>query len=185
MRPIKITDTFYVYNDMPIGWRTGKGQPKWHNSLFNRWRNMWMRCRNPKHGKFKKYKDCAIDERYILLSNYVSDIMKLENFDKFSENPDIYDIDKDKIDPNNRCYYFEHLTILLTKDNLKESLSRNNHYKKAIKGVNIKDDSIIIFNSMKEANEHRFNKDILKKCLKGEREDYKGYKWYYLKEGDN
>ena len=70
---IKITDDLYINNDLP-GWARGKNQPKWHKSLYDRWRHMWSRCRNPEHPRYLKYKDCPIDERYIKLSNYVNDV---------------------------------------------------------------------------------------------------------------
>lgn len=125
MRSIKITDSYFIYNDMPRGWVRGKTQPKWHKSLYDRWRLMFLRCKNPQNTLYKWYKDCKIDERYRYLSNYVNDIMLLENFENFCENPHDWEIDKDKKDPNNRHYSFEHLNIITIEDNRLESLNRN------------------------------------------------------------
>ena len=107
MREIHITDDVVIYNNMPRGWAKGKNQPKWHESLYTRWHDMWTRCRNPNSSRYKNYKVCKIDEKYRYLSNYVNDIMRLENFDKLCENPSKWHIDKDIKDSNNRNYFFE------------------------------------------------------------------------------
>ena len=73
MRPIKITEDCIIYNDMDRGWIRGKGQPKWHRSLYDRWKNMWKRCKDPKNPKYSNYKDCEIDEKYRLFSNYINE----------------------------------------------------------------------------------------------------------------
>lgn len=41
-----------IENDMPKGWVRGKNQPKWHRSLYDRWKHMWERCCNPNHKDF-------------------------------------------------------------------------------------------------------------------------------------
>ena len=187
MKSIVITDKCTIYNDMPRGWSFGKGQPAWHGSIYHRWYDMWTRCNNPNNTKYKNYKDCEIDEKYRYLSNYVNDIMQLENFDKLCENPSKYDIDKDKIDPNNRCYFFEHLTILSDKENSEEQMNRNGvpTSKKRIKGINIKDGSVLIFDSIHQATELGFNSGHLVSCCKGRRKSHKGYRWEYIEEVHN
>lgn len=182
MRPIKITEDCIIYNDMENGWVRGKGQPRWHLSLYSRWKHMWVRCKDPSNPRYENYKDCEIDERYRLFSNYIDDVMQLENFDKLCEDPFHWDIDKDKIDPENRCYFFEHLSIISNSENTRE---RNKRYDysdkmKPIIGVNIDDGSVLIFNSVNEAREKDFKPPNIRKCLKGELNSYKRYKWYYL-----
>jgi len=190
VRPIKITDECLIYNDMPRGWVAGKGQPKWHLSLYTRWKDMWKRCYNSEHPEYSNYKDCPIDDRYHLLSNYVHDIELLEGFDLLKENPSQWEIDKDKIDPNNRKYYFEHLSVVSKYDNRKERLDRcgvpmkdpqiaKKRYR-AIKGVSLEDNSIITFNSISEATRAGFNLGHIIECCSGKRKSHKGYKWEYL-----
>ena len=60
---------------------------------------MWARCKNPSNKDYPNYKDCKIDERYRLLSNYVNDVMQLDNFDLLCLYPNEYHVDKDKLDP--------------------------------------------------------------------------------------
>lgn len=172
-----------IENDMP-GWANSKKHPKWHRLLYNRWRMMWDRCKNPKNSKYESYKHCEIDERYRLFSNYVTDITKLENFDKFCENPSKWEIDKDKIDPNNRCYFFEHLSIISKVDNLCERNSRcgNPSPKKSVLGINILDGSTIIFDYIRQAKDKGFDAGHIIKCCKGERKSHKGYMWKYIDE---
>jgi len=177
MKEIHITEDCIIYNDMPRGWREGKGQPKWHKSLYNRWVAMWMRCRNSKHKEYNAYKDCKIDERYRCLSNYVNDIMTLENFDKLCENLSEWDIDKDVKDSNNRHYYFENLSIISKNDNCEAS-----NPKRPIIAINIKDGSILTFDFVLQVKDKDFTVSNVVACLKGRQKTHKGYKWYYKEE---
>lgn len=172
---------------MPRGWAKGKNQPKWHTSIYDRWRNMWARCKNPSNKDYPNYKDCKIDERYRLLSNYVNDVMQLDNFDLLCLYPNEYHVDKDKLDPNNRCYFFEHLSIISYKENIGERHKRNSNLKRldAIKGINILDGSIVYFDNVRQASDKGFYPSLIVKCLEGQRKSHKGYRWEYLKEDDN
>lgn len=176
-----------IENDMPKGWVRGKNQPTWHLSLYKRWVHMWERCRNPEHKDYSNYKDCKIDERYRLFSNYIDDISKLENFDKLCENPSKWSIDKDKIDPNNRYYFFEHLTIISGSANIKERNARrgNPSPMKPILGISLEDNSFIIFKSIRQAKEKGFDPGTIAKCLKGRAKSHHNYKWSYLFKDDN
>lgn len=180
--------------DVPWDWICDR---KWCKSAFRRWREMWRRCNNSNHPRYNNYKDCKIDERYRYFSEYLSDIMKLENFDKFCDNPSEWHIDKDIKDPTNRHYTFENLSIIYYKDNTIERNNRCGHptssfearqkisnaRKKPIKGVNIKDGSIIFFDSAKDAEEKGgFNHKGISSCIHGRRPSYKGYKWELIEE---
>lgn len=179
MNKIHITEDCIIYNDMPLGWISGKSQPKWHHSLYTRWRDMWRRCRNTKSKDYNNYQDCEIDERYRYLSNYINDIMTLENFDKLCEEPSKWHIDKDKIDPNNRFYAYEHLSIITFSSNIQERDIRNN-LRRPIIGINIKDGSMLSFCFVRQVKIMNFLPNGVVSCLKGRRKSYKGYKWYYL-----
>ena len=185
---IKITDDLYINNDMR-GWALGKNQPKWHESIYYRWIHMWSRCRNPEHPRYNSYKDCLIDERYKKLSNYANDIQLLEDFDLLKENPSKYDIDKDKIDPNNRCYYFEHLSIITRSENSKEAVNRNNTFKgdnnpspsKPIIAIHVDGKCIKLYKSYKDAN---IKRGVLRACINKEyckrKNVYKNFRWYKI-----
>lgn len=180
MREIRITDDCIIYNDMDDGWITGKNQPKWHESLYKRWRNMWSRCNNPEHPKYTNYKNCIIDSKYRLLSNYVHDIMLLDNFDKLCENPSKWEIDKDIKDPNNRCYFFEHLSITSKYTNRQERNNRcgNPSPKKYI--IAISTNKVFLFKSLSDVRKYKISRKVVSKCLSKEKDSYKGYEWHYI-----
>ena len=168
---------------MPRGWVTGKGQPKWHELLFKRWRDMWSRCNNPEHPGYDNYKDCKIDENYRYFSKYLNDIMQLENFDKLCDNPKYWHIDKDIKDPTNRHYYFEHLSIVYYKDNLDERFKRRGKPSpsKPVIGIGIGRDCILLYKSITDTNLKRcLVRDCCNKCYGKKSNIYKGYKWYYI-----
>lgn len=147
---------------------------------------MWRRCRNPENKEYENYKDCAIDDRYSFLSEYVHDIQLLEGFDLLKANPSKYDIDKDKIDPNNRCYYFEHLCIITRYENRSERMNRcgNPNQPKPLKAIHIYDNTILYFNSTFEAEKNGFNRGGIYSYIKGKRKHYKNYTWEFIeKEG--
>ena len=183
--------------DIPWDWICDR---KWCKSIFARWRDMWRRCNDPKCSRYERYKDCKIDERYRYFSEYLNDIMRLDNFDKLCEEPSKWHIDKDLKDPTNRHYTFENLSIIYYKDNTIERNNRCGHptssfearrkisnaQKKPIKGVNIKDGSILYFDSAKDAEEKGgFNHKGISSCIHGRRPSYKGYKWELLEEVHN
>ena len=182
-----------IENDMPKGWVRGKSQPKWHRSLYDRWKHMWERCSNPNHKDYSNYKDCKIDERYRKFSNYVSDIMKLENFDKLCENPSKYHIDKDRVDPNNRCYYFEHLTIMTDTENntdvlnrygtpfqLESTLKKRRNNARKIIGIPLDVNKPIILLWYLSQAKPLFDLTHIGNCCKKKEPYHKKYKWYYV-----
>lgn len=181
---IRITDDLYINNDI-VGF-LGTKQPKWHRSVYDRWKHMWQRCRNPECKSYEDYKDCLIDDRYIHFSNYLHDVELLEDFNLLKENPSKYEIDKDKLDSNNRCYYFEHLSIITKKENIDERNSRlgNPNPPKGIRGINIHDGSIIVFKSMREASSNKYDSKCIRRCLKNKDSIYKDCKWEYIKGDD-
>lgn len=145
---------------------------------------MWIRCKNPEHSRYKTYKDCEIDERYRYLSNYINDVMKLENFDKLCQDPSKWHIDKDVKDPTNRHYTFNHLSIIYYKDNSKERMQRlgspNMGNFKPIIGINKDTNSIILLKSRNEAKEKGFRPSNITLVCQGKRPHHKGYKWFYI-----
>ena len=192
MSEIHITDGCIIYRDKSMDWIN---EELWRKSIYTRWREMWKRCKNPEHPRYNSYKDCEIDERYRLFSNYINDIMTLENFDKLCANPSEWHIDKDIKDSNNRNYTYEYLSIVYYKDNVKERNNRCGHpsqdfevrkkisdsRKKPIKGININDGSVIYFDSAKDAEElGGFNRKSISCCLHGRRYSYKGYRWEFI-----
>ena len=162
---------------MPKGWVTGKNQPRWHLSLYTRWRDMWSRCKSTTHPAYKYYKDVDIDESYRYFSNYVNDISKLENFDKLMQEPTKWHIDKDFKESLDRCYTFDNLSIVPKRDNIKERNVRYGHY---IIAIPLRDGNIMVFNSIHSTNNKGFQPQNVFRCCKGITKQHKGYKWCYL-----
>ena len=187
MTKIKITDDIFIFNDMPRGW---KSKEKWRNSLYHRWRTMWLRCYNPDSSGYKTYKDCEVDEYYKYFSNYVNDIMTLENFDKLKQEPNKWHIDKDKIDPTNTIYTYEFLSILSSSANSKEAISRNGNPRprRPVIGINIKDNTIILLKYMREVEKLGLHSGGISNCCRKNGGSYGGsyggYRWYYLDMND-
>lgn len=182
MKEIKITDECIIYNDMPRGWIRGEGQPRWHRLMYDRWRNMWSRCKSPSNKSYANYKDCEIDESYRYLSIYVKDVISLPNFDKLCSEPSKWEVDKDKKDPNNRIYSYEHLSIVTKSDNIKERNNRvgNPNPPKSVIGIPILSGPIYVFNDMHQAEDFGFYNSHISACCLGKRKSHGGYKWYYL-----
>lgn len=165
-----------------------KEQPKWHMSLYHRWINMWNRCKDSKHKSYAFYKDIEIDERYRYFSNYVEDVMSLENFDKFRENPKEWSIDKDS-KKENRGYYLDNLSIISVSENSKEMLNRcgnpfisyNTNKRVPVIGISISEPyTRIVFNYINNVTKMKFDPSTVVKCCKGKQGAHKGFKWNYL-----
>lgn len=165
-----------ITNDMPRGWLQ---QEKWHMSLYKRWNHMWDRCKNPNNKDYKTYKDIEIDEKYKFFSNYVNDIMRLENFDKLINNLDDWVVDKD-IKSSSRGYYFENLSIIHKVDNINEKNNRCGTTIPPKPVIGVSSTKCIVFNSISSSRKLNFEPTNLCKCLKGKNRTHKGYQWYYL-----
>ena len=180
MKAYKITDDCIIYNDMPYGWSTGKDQPKWHKSLYYRWRNMWRRCKNPNNWNYKHYKDVHIDESFRYLSNYVDTVMHLKNFDLLKSNLSKYAIDKDLKD---REYSPSSLTIVSKSTNSKERIDRCGipRPKKPTIGIPVDNSKqVLVYESVIDVKKDGFDNGNISKCCRGKLKTHKGYKWFYL-----
>lgn len=177
-------------NDMPRGWIS---KEKWHHVIYDMWSDMWRRC----YTKLSWF-GCQIQPRYKYLSNYVNDIMKLENFDKFKENPKGWCIDKDIKFKDNRDYYFEALSLITRSENctdannrrdysnwynhpMKNSLTSKRSGKSRIKPViGINSLNILLYKSLKHASENNLHPGNISSCCTKKLNSYLGYKWYYI-----
>ena len=154
-------DDLGIKNDMPKGWIKGKGQPKWHEVVYNMWRDMHRRCKDSTRNDFIHYKDSKICESLDYLSNYVKFIESQPTFDEFCSTCDSisWNVDKDIKVKDNKDYYPEFMSLVTRSENSKD---RNNRYdysvfNKAIKGTSLKDGSILIFESRNSVREKGFD----------------------------
>jgi len=174
------------------GWAKGKGQPKWHEVVFDMWKGMWERVYT-----HINYFGKTIQPKYKYLSEYVDDFQKLENFDLFKENPHGWSIDKDIKGGTHIGYYFEYLSLTTRSDNSKNRADRDGYSQlhtkdarakasknkmKSIIGIPTVKGSIIIVDSVNNVRDKDFDPSAVSKCCKGKNDHkYKKYKWFYIK----
>ena len=173
----KCEDVILKYNrvrDIPYSWLM---EEEWRSKIYSMWNSMWHRV-----NKHPSYKDSKISENYSRLSNYFEDVLSLENFDLFKENPKGWSIDKDIKIKDNKDYYFEALSLVTLEDNTSERNIRkgypNSGNFKPIIGIN--KDTIILLKSRNEAKEKGFRPSNITLVCQGKRPHHKGYKWFYI-----
>lgn len=174
------------YN-MERGW--GRSE-FWHNKVKHRWREMWLRCYDPTHPRYKDYQDVLISDDFKLFSNYLKWFMNQPNFTEFisSNCSNKWHVDKDIKDPSNRHYFPQYMTLCLAKDNNKERSKEHDYSKSRIPviGIDIINNTILLFKCPGDAREFdsRFNPTHIRNCYLGKRKSHCGYKWYYLDMND-
>ena len=177
-----------ITNDLK-GFRRGE---LWQQKAYFMWYRMWSRVSNNSY-----YKNCNIHDSFRLFSNFIKWLELEPRFEEFKAtcHEVRWTIDKDIKDSGNRNYYPECMSLVTQSDNNKEMNVRrrgkdripygkggnsSNHSTKAIIGISIKDNSILVFNSIKEASESGFNSGNICSCIKGLYKSSKGYRWFYL-----
>lgn len=182
MTEIHITDKVIIYNDMPRGWREGKGQPKWHKKVYDMWRDRWRRCKDPNSKDYEYYKDCEIYEDFKYLSKFVAWIMNEPLFKEFCTTCDKikWCIDKDMKDPNNRNYYPEYMSLIKDKDNIIDRNNRNGNPIPKIPCIGINKNSIILLKSCSDGKSKGFRATHISTCLRKNKKLHKGYRWYKI-----
>jgi hypothetical protein len=152
------------------GWAKGRGQPKWHEILYDKWKNMWTRVYTD-----IEYFGKTIQPKYKYFSGYVEDIMKLENFDLFKENPYGWSIDKDIKGGTHVGYYFEYLSLITQSNNSKDARARN---RKTRSVIAIGED-ILIFTEINKAKMLGFDVKHMRYYI-SKKKLHNGYRWYYI-----
>ena len=177
-------------NDMPRGWRTNS---ELNQRIYVLWYSMIRRCYSEYALNYHpSYKKVSVCERWHILSNFVQDIDKIENYQLWKNNK-AYSLDKDVKQKNidNKVYSLDTCIFILCKDNASEMMYRNNpNPPKKVIGVSLKDeDDIIYYSSSRKAEQDGFSHSgINASCyyqkygkMNNRRvKNHKGYKWYYL-----
>ena len=90
-------------NDMEYGWI---GKSELNKRLYKLWHGIIQRVYSEKwHIQNPSYKNCTLQEEWHLLSNFVDDVVKIDNYELWLNNPGKYiSLDKDIKEPGNRCY---------------------------------------------------------------------------------
>lgn len=74
------------------------------------WSNMLKRCYC--EADTRGYKDATVSARWHCFANFLSDLPQLNNFDKWLENAEPYELDKDLLMSGNRVYAREHCQFI-------------------------------------------------------------------------
>lgn len=175
-------------NDMPKGW---KRKTKWNLRVYNIWHDMLMRCYDEKYlQKYPTYKDCYVCERWHRLSNFVEDIIKIDNYDMWLNNPcKRISLDKDIKSKGEKCYCLDKCMFVTNSDNSKAVRKMNdftgiNHPRcKKINQYNIDGNFIKTWDYAKQASiTLNINYTSINACLKGRQKSAGGFLWKYTKE---
>ena len=174
------------------GW-TSKDSPSWHFKVKKMWRDMWIRCYDPTSAKYKYYIKSIIHDDFRIFSNYLDWIMKQPRFEEFCSTCDVimWSVDKDMKKKDNIHYFPEFMTLCTQSENSKARIETkgaamlNPQYssklKKPVIGININDNTILLFKSAKDASDYlECYSGPITSCCKGNKPSYMKYKWYYL-----
>lgn len=179
-------------NDMPKGW-TRETDLNWR--IYSCWFQMLRRCYSDKDKKRKRnscYKKCYVCDRWLILSNFVNDLPKIDGYELWLNNPKKHiSLDKDiKSNNKNKCYCLEQCIFTTQFTNTSQAMkSRNNEYLKKGNHYNSKkvmaisnDNEKLIFNSLRDASEWiQVHYDTLRCHLNGKCSNYyKGYYWKFM-----
>lgn len=115
----KVTDP-YAISVYGVGWIGEFEKTPYWKQAKQLWQNMMKRCYSEKdtRGYFGK---CFVDRRWLCFSNFLEDLPKLDNFDKWLEGQSgksiKYNLDKDLKIPNNKTYSRDACSFLTEFDN--------------------------------------------------------------------
>ena len=67
-------------NDMPYGWAS---ENEWNKKVYSKWNHMIYRCYNEEYHKTQPtYIGCTVCDRWLILSNFVEDVPKIDGYDE-------------------------------------------------------------------------------------------------------
>lgn len=177
-------------NDMKIGWIK---EDEWNERVYRTWAHMLERCYCKKYQeKHPTYKGCYVCERWLKLSAFVEDIVKIENYEYWLNNPnERIALDKDiKSNNKNKCYCLEKCMFVNPRENSKQALKNENrkrlfdkehpNSKEVLqydKNMNFIKKWNCISTASKELN---ISKTAIANCLKGLTNSAGGFKWIYV-----
>ena len=150
------------------------------------------------------YKGCYVCKRWLILSNFVEDVTKIDGYDENKFLNGELDLDKDiKSDNQNKCYSLEQCMLVSRTENSKQMIKhhdysneeRNQKISKALMGKNsyraIKvtqyNKQLIFVKTydciMDAERETGIAHQSISKCCRGKLNSAGGYIWRYVEEG--
>lgn len=132
----------YGINDMPVRWTV---ENEWNKRVYKKWSSMLQRCYDDNWlTRHPHYIGCYVCDRWLKLSNFVEDIVKIDNYIFWLNNPkQRIALDKDiKSNGNNKCYCLEECMFVTQDENSKQAVStRDNNYLKNLRGREFSDET--------------------------------------------
>ena len=108
-------------NDMPKGWTV---ENEYNYRVYQLWKDMIKRCYSNKfHEKFPTYVGCTVCVRWLTLSNFVEDVVKIDNYEYWRDNPNQgISLDKDiKSNNQNKCYCLKNCMFVSNAENTRQA----------------------------------------------------------------
>ena len=107
-------------NDMTYGWTRSNEK---NQRIYQTWHSMLVRCYDEKYQERKStYKGCSVCQRWLLLSNFVEDVTKIEGYDEEKFLNGELQLDKDvKSIGVNKEYSLENCMLISNIENIKQS----------------------------------------------------------------
>lgn len=179
----------YGVNDMYRGWTT---KNKWNKLVYIKWHSMICRCYSEKfHKRRHTYIDCTVCDEWLLLSNFVRDIIKIDGYDyeKFINNE--LSLDKDiKSNGINKEYSLKNCKFVSISDNSKQAIkekgyfgiSGENHFNaKKVAQYDKQGNLIKIWDCIAQASkEFNVTSSAIINCCKGKSKTSGGFIWKYI-----
>lgn len=114
-------------NDMEYGWTKAN---EWNHRVYQVWQDMLRRCYSEKeHERHPTYIGCVVCERWLKLSNFVEDIVKIDNYEYWRDNPNQrISLDKDiKSNGISKCYCLEQCQFISKSENSKQAMKTRDY----------------------------------------------------------
>lgn len=114
-------------NNMSRGWTRAD---KWNYRVYVVWRSMIRLCYSEKyHETHPTYKNCTVCERWLKLSNFVEDIVKIDGYNYWLTHPnERVALDKDiKSNGINKCYCLENCMFVSIEENTRQANKTRNY----------------------------------------------------------
>ena len=173
-------------NDMPCGWAS---KNELNKRVYQVWHRMLYRCYDEKlHEKKPTYINCTVCNRWLYLSNFVEDIVKIPNYNLwlsgFNEKINPYQLDKDiKSNGTNKCYCLEQCQFVSHEENSRQAHKGKHKGKHKIERYDL-NMNLIDIKYQFEYVEMGFNAGHISDCCRGRRKTHKGYIFIYHKKDD-
>ena len=152
-----------------------------HTREYELWRGMIQRCYDEKyHERQPTYKDCEVCDRWLVFANFLEDLTLIEDYELWRDNSNTgVSLDKDIKVQGNKIYSLETCKFVSKSDNSKERNERsgNPNPPKKVMAISLTKPKVIIFQSIRQAEQLGFDHSPICKCCKGKQKSHKGYKW--------